>query len=74
MFYVHFWLAVAASSPSNPTLMFLTGLLAIALALVHIFSGKLRFLEVTPRSIWLSLADGVSVAYVFVHILPELGQ
>ncbi|WP_338108789.1 hypothetical protein [Fischerella thermalis] len=62
------------SSPSNATLMFLTGLLAIALALVHIFSGKLRFLEVTPRSIWLSLAGGVSVAYVFVHILPELNQ
>ncbi len=33
---------------------------------------SLRFLAGTPRSIWLSLAGGVSVAYVFVHLLPEL--
>lgn len=47
---------------------------ALALALVHLFSGKLRFLEGTPRSIWLSMAGGVSVAYVFVHLLPELNE
>ena len=47
---------------------------AIVLALVHVFAGKLRFLSVTPRSIWLSASSGVSVAYVFVHILPELGK
>jgi predicted membrane protein len=47
---------------------------AIALALIHLFAGKLRFLEATPRNIWLSFASGVSVAYVFVHILPELSQ
>jgi hypothetical protein len=55
-------------------IFFLSGLLAIALALVHLFAGKLRFLETTPRNIWLSFASGVSVAYVFVHILPELSQ
>ena len=27
-----------------------------------------------PRSRWLSLAGGVAVAYVFVHLLPELGE
>ncbi len=48
--------------------------MAIALALVHLFAGKLRFLETTPRNIWLSFASGVSLAYVFVHILPELSQ
>jgi hypothetical protein len=58
----------------NPTILFLSGIFAIALALVHIFAGKLRFLEATPRSIWLSFASGVSVAYVFVHILPELSK
>lgn len=42
--------------------------------LVHLFAGKLRFLEGTPRSIWLSFAGGISVAYVFVHALPELGE
>ena len=31
----------------------------------------MRFLHATPRSMWLSAAGGISVAYVFVHILPE---
>jgi hypothetical protein len=47
-------------------------LAAAALAAVHLLAGKLRLLDVTPRSIWLSAAGGVSVAYVFVHVLPEL--
>ena len=47
---------------------------ALALAGVHVFAGKLRFLHVTPRSIWLSMAAGVSVSYVFLHILPELAS
>ena len=42
------------------------------LVLVHVVTPGLRFLEGTPRSIWLSLAGGVSVAYVFVHFMPEL--
>lgn len=31
----------------------------------------MRFLDVIPRSRWLSIAGGVSVAYVFVRLLPE---
>lgn len=46
---------------------------AVALALVHLFAGRLRFLDGIPRSRWLSGAGGVSVAYVFVHLLPEFG-
>lgn len=38
------------------------------------FAGRLRLLSVVPRSRWLSLAGGVSVAYVFVHLLPELAE
>ena len=49
-----------------------TLLAAAILALVHVATPSLRFLEGTPRSAWLSLAGGVSVAYVFVHFLPEL--
>ena len=45
-----------------------------AFVLVHLFAGKLRFLEGTPRSIWLSFAGGISVAYVFIHAMPELGE
>ena len=40
--------------------------------LVHLGAGRLRFLNVIPRSSWLSLARGISVAYVFMHVLPEL--
>lgn len=51
----------------------LPALFALAgFVLVHLWAGRLRFLDVTPRSIWLSVAGGVSVAYVFVHVLPEL--
>lgn len=41
---------------------------------VHLFSGKLRFLEGNPRSVWLSIAGVVSVAYVFVDLIPEFGK
>jgi hypothetical protein len=52
----------------------LTALLAAGLALIHLFAGRMRFLDVMPRSRWLSAAGGVSVAYVFVHLLPELAE
>ncbi|MEO5659671.1 MAG: hypothetical protein ABIQ90_07735 [Polaromonas sp.] len=38
------------------------------LALVHLFGDQLRFLHAQPRSICLSLA------YVFLYLLPELQQ
>lgn len=47
---------------------------ALALAAVHLSAGKLRFLEGIPRNSWLSLAGGISVSYVFVHLLPELEE
>ena len=50
----------------------LTAILALAFAAIHLFVGRLRFLDVVPRSRWLSAAGGVAVAYVFLHILPEL--
>lgn len=52
----------------------LSTLFAVILAIVHLYSSQLRFLEQTPRSRWLSLGSGVSVAYVFVHILPDLSE
>ncbi len=51
----------------------ITALMALAFCAVHIFVGRLRFLDTEPRSRWLSFAGGVAVAYVFLHILPELG-
>ena len=50
-----------------------TLLMALAFSAVHIFVGRLRWLDQTPRSRWLSFAGGVAVGYVFLHILPELG-
>jgi len=47
-------------------------LAALLLAAVHLLAGRLRFLKAIPRSTWLSGAGGVSVAYVFLHLLPEL--
>lgn len=41
---------------------------------IHLFAGRLKFLAGLPRSRWLSAAGGVSVAYVFLHLLPELGE
>jgi hypothetical protein len=48
------------------------GLLPLVLA--HLFTPAMRFLGGIPRSRWLSLAGGVSVAYVFLHLLPELAE
>ena len=56
-----------------PAIEPITALMALAFCAVHLFIGKLRFLDVEPRSRWLSFAGGVAVAYVFLHILPELG-
>ncbi len=50
----------------------LAGLIAVLFAAVHVFGWRMTFLRSTPRSAWLSIAGGVSVAYVFVHLLPEL--
>jgi zinc transporter ZupT len=50
----------------------LTFVLALLLAAIHIFTGRIRMLDDAPRSAWLSFAGGVGVAYVFLHILPDL--
>lgn len=44
----------------------------LGLILLHVFADRFRFLEGIPRSRWLSIAGGVSIAYVFLHLLPEV--
>lgn len=51
-----------------------TGLLALGFTLIHLLIGRLAFLRAIPRSRWLSAAGGVAVAYVFLHVLPELAE
>lgn len=46
--------------------------LSAALAAVHVFAGSVRLLGGIPRSRWLSFGGGISVAYIFIHLLPEL--
>lgn len=45
---------------------------ASLLVFIHLFACKFRLMHVIPRSRWLSFAGGVAVAYVLVHLLPEL--
>lgn len=59
---------------SGLLMILFSALLAVGLVAVHLFSGRLRFLDVFPRSRWLSAASGISVAYVFVHLLPDLAE
>ncbi len=53
-------------------MLWLQAAIVTGFLLVHLFAGKLRLLDVIPRSRWLSLAGGISVAYVFIHVFPEL--
>jgi hypothetical protein len=48
------------------------GLAALALAALHVGARAFDRLDRIPRSRWLSAASGVSVAYVFVQLLPEV--
>lgn len=45
-----------------------------ALAGAHLVPPALTFVRFTPRSWMLSAAGGVSVGYVFVHLLPEVAE
>ncbi len=45
---------------------------ALVFAAVHVLSARLKRFDVVPRSAWLSFGGGVSVAYVFMHLIPEL--
>lgn len=47
---------------------------ACFLAAVHLFAGHALHLRSVPRSRWLSAAGGVSIAYVFLHLLPGLAE
>jgi zinc transporter ZupT len=47
---------------------------AVGLAVVHLEAGQIRATALVSRRIWLSFAGGASLAYVFVHILPELNN
>lgn len=55
-------------------MIFTTFILAAGFVAVHLFSRYLPFLDNVPRSRLLSAVGGISVAYVFIHLLPELNK
>ena len=55
-------------------MILITFLFTIVLMFIHIFSIKLHFLQSIQRHRFLSLSSGVAVAYVFIHLLPELNE
>lgn len=54
--------------------MLLSVLALLLLCAVHLSARYLAFLEGVPRSRWLSAAGGMSLAYVFLHFMPELAH
>jgi len=66
------WVVLTAEASGEEPSAALALAAALVLGFVHVFAGRLNFLDRIPRSRWLSAAGGVSVAYVFVHVLPEL--
>jgi zinc transporter ZupT len=55
-------------------MFFLSMVSVLFLASVHLFAAEIFRFKLRPRSRWLSLAGGISVAYIFVHLLPELNE
>ncbi len=51
----------------------ITAAMVAAFVAIHLFVRRLVFVDRSPRSKWLSFSGGVAVAYVFLHILPDLG-
>lgn len=54
-------------------MIFYSFLAVLLLCLTHIFTRKLRLTNI-PRSKWLSVAGGISVAYIFLAAFPELTE
>jgi len=64
-----------AREPRLGSLTVSASLAAVALlAILHVSAERLRFLDAVSRSRWMSAAGGISVAYVVVHLLPELAR
>lgn len=53
--------------------IYVTAAMALGFAAIHLFIGRLEWLESLPRNRFLSFAGGVAVSYIFLHVLPDLG-
>jgi hypothetical protein len=59
---------------TTPEYPILTCLVILSFAAIHILGSRIEVARSAPRRVWLSAAGGISIAYVFVHILPELAH
>jgi hypothetical protein len=44
----------------------------VFLSLVHVLADMLRWKHQMPQKYWLSFADGISISYVFLGLLPKI--
>lgn len=44
----------------------------VLLSLVHVLADTLRLKRQMPQKYWLSFADGISISYVFLGLLPKI--
>jgi hypothetical protein len=49
-------------------------LIALVLAGLHALAGRIRRLPLVPEAVTGSFAGGTAVAYVFLHLLPEVAE
>ncbi len=53
----------------------LLALISVAIfSLVHMYAEKIRTLEMLSQRRFLSLGGGIAIAYVFIDLLPKLGE
>lgn len=57
---------------NNFTLVGLSLAAVIFLSLVHVLADMLRWKHQLPQKYWLSFADGISISYVFLGLLPKI--
>jgi hypothetical protein len=48
-------------------------LYVVILMIIHVFAHRLEAIPL-PKGIWLSFGGGISVAFVFLHLFPELHE
>ncbi|QCO55576.1 hypothetical protein EOK75_07330 [Pseudorhodobacter turbinis] len=57
---------------SETTLIGLSFASVVFLSLVHVLADMLRWKRQLPQKYWLSFADGISISYVFLGLLPKI--
>lgn len=56
------------------TALVLAGVSALVLVALHLLAPRIRKLPLVPEAATASFAGGIAVAYVFLHLLPELTE